>query len=393
MERPLPAKPELLRWAIRRAGMREQDLQGTFPKLAEWLSGDRAPTLRQLEQFASKTMTPLGYLFLQSPPDERLPIPDFRTVGDTPIARPSPNLIETIHAMQRRQAWMRDYLIEEGQEALEFVGSAKNTRNVISLAARIREMLGLNIDWAEQHGTWEQALRTLRASVERIGILVATSGVVGLNNHRPLDPDEFRGFVLCDEYAPLIFVNGADSKSAQMFTLAHELVHVWFGRGGLFNLIQTMPSNDESERYCNQTAAEFLVPGHKLRERWDEVKHTGTPFKTIAGWFKVSPVAAARRALDLGLIDKARFFDFYEQDQAEFQKRKAEEKAKEKKGGPNFYDVQDVRLGRRFAHAVIRAAREGRLLYREAYQLTDLKGETFTKYAHRLQQRMIDERQ
>ena len=55
--------------------------------------------------------------------------------------------------------------------------------------------------------------------------------------------------------------------------------------------------------------------------------------------------------------------------------------------------MQDVRLGNRFAHAVIRAAREGRLLYREAYQLTDLKGNTFTKYADRLQQRVIDERQ
>ncbi len=385
--------PTLLHWAIKRSGLSVDELRSDekFKMLNEWLSGERRPTLRQLEQFANKTMTPLGHLFLDAPPEEPLPIPDFRTRGDVPIERPSPNLIETIHTMQRRQSWMREYLIDEGLPPMEFVGSGHKLRNTTSLAARIRERLGLNVDWAEQHGSWEDALRTLRESAERIGVLVATASVVGLNNHRSLDPEEFRGFVLCDEYAPLIFVNGADSKSAQMFTMAHELVHVWVGRGGLFNLIQTMPHDDEMEKFCNQTAAEFLLPEHKLRERWHDVKQHVNPFKPIAGWFKVSPVAAARRAMDLGLITRKRFFDFYARDQAEFHKRRSERKSR--KGGPDFYVVQDVRLGKRFAYAVVRAAREGRLLYREAYQLTDLKGETFAKYARRLQQRMIDERQ
>jgi Zn-dependent peptidase ImmA (M78 family) len=176
-----------------------------------------------------------------------------------------------------------------------------------------------------------------------------------------------------------------------MFTLAHELVHIWVGRGGLFNLINMMPHDDATERFCNQAAAEFLVPQHKLLERWDEAYSSGRPFHTIARWFKVSPVVAARRALDMGLINKSEFFEFYEKDQADWRARKAEQKRKQK-GGPSFYDVQDVRLGKNFAYAVVRAAREGRLLYREAYQLTDLKGETFTQYASLLMQRMKDER-
>jgi Zn-dependent peptidase ImmA (M78 family) len=392
MTKSVSVKPDLIRWAVKRSGLTTDELAKSFPKLDEWQSGERVPTFKQLESFAHKTMTPLGYFYLQAPPEEKLPIPDFRTVGDSPIARPSPNLIETIQAMQRRQAWMRDYLIEQGQEELEFVGSAKQIRNVVSLAARIRETLGLNVDWAEVHSSWEEALRTLRNSAERLGILVATSSVVGLNNHRPLDPQEFRGFVLCDAHAPLIFVNGADSKSAQMFTMAHELTHIWLGRDGLFNLIRMMPHSDETERVCNQIAAEFLIPGHKLTERWEEAAATDRPFQTIARWFKVSPLVAARRALDLKLINRTQFFLFYEQDQEDWRRRKAEEK-KKSKGGPNFYDVQDVRLGRRFAYAVVRAAREGRLLYRNAFELTDLKGDTFDTYATRLLQRMKDERQ
>jgi Zn-dependent peptidase ImmA (M78 family) len=392
MAEAVSVKPELIRWAIDRSRLPLDELTTAFPKLDQWLGGKHQPTYRQLEQFAHRTMTPLGYLFLDDPPDEKLAIPDFRTVGDTPIDRPSPNLLETIQVMKRRQAWMRDYLLEQGQEPLDFVASSKQTRNVVSLAARMREKLGLNTDWAAVHATWEDALRTFRNSAERTGVLVATSAVVGLNNHRPIDPQEFRGFVLCDEYAPLVFVNGADSKSARMFTLAHELAHLWLGQDGLFNLINMMPHHDETERFCNQVAAEFLIPGHKLSERWQEANATAQPFQTVARWFKVSPVVAARRALDLKLITRTDFFAFYEKDQEDWERRKVLQKTKEKRGGPNFYDAQDVRLGRRFAYAVVCAAREGRLLYGDAYQLIDLKGETFDRYASLLTQRMKDER-
>jgi Zn-dependent peptidase ImmA (M78 family) len=384
-------KPTLIRWAIDRSGLPADDLRKKFPKLDEWKTGKRQPTFRQLEQFAKTTMTPLGYLFLDEPPEEKLPIPDFRTVGDTPIDRPSPNLIDTIHTIQRRQAWMRDLLIEEGHEQLGFVGSGKSVRNFKSLAQRTRQALGFDADWAEALPTWEDALRTLRNAIERIGILVFTNSVVGLNNHRSLDPEEFRGFVLCDAYAPVIFVNSADSKSAQMFTLAHELTHVWLGTDGLFNLIKTMPVDVEIERFCNRVAAEFLIPGYKLTERWDEARATRRPFATVARWFKVSPIVAARRALDLGLINQPEFFRFYEREKEDWQRKKAAQRKKSR--GGDFYRTQDVRLGRRFASAVVRAAREGRILYRDAYGLTDLRGETFNRYADIVLKRMKDERQ
>jgi Zn-dependent peptidase ImmA (M78 family) len=384
-------KPELIRWAIERSGLPAEDLLKKFRNLDEWKTGEREPTFRQLENFAKTTMTPFGFFFLDEPPEERLPIPDFRTVGDTPIDRASPNLIETIHTMQRRQAWMRDMLIEEGHERLDFVGSGTRIPDFKSLAQRIRQHLNLDADWAGQLPTWEDALRALRNAIERIGILVFSNSVVGLNNHRSLDPEEFRGFVLCDSYAPVVFVNSGDSKSAQMFTLAHELAHVWLGTDALFNLVHMMPSNDETERFCNRVAAEFLIPGYKLSEHWDEAKATSQPFHTVARRFKVSPVVAARRALDLGLITKPEFFLFYEKDREDWQRLKAEHR--KKKTGGDFYRTQDVRLGRRFASTVVRATREGRILYRDAYRLTDLKGETFNRYADLVLRRMKDERQ
>ncbi len=384
-------KPELIRWAIDRSGLPADRLLQKFPNLDEWRAGEQQPTFRQLENFAKTTMTPFGFFFLDEPPEERLPIPDFRTAGDTPIDRPSPNLTETIHTMQRRQAWMRDLMMEEGHEPLDFVGSGKHVSNFKSLAQRIRHELDLDVDWAEPLASWEDALRTLRKAIERMGILVFTNSVVGLNNHRGLDPEEFRGFVLSDPYAPVVFVNSADTKSAQMFTLAHELAHVCLGTGGLFNLVKMMPSDDETERFCNRVAAELLIPGYKLTGRWGDAKATTQPFRTIARWFKVSPIVAARRALDLGLISKPTFFQFYERDREDWRQRKA--KQREKRTGGDFYRTQDVRLGRRFASAVIRAAREGRVLYRDAYLLTDLRGETFNRYSAIVLQRIHDERQ
>lgn len=354
-----------------------------FP-IGKWEKGQKQPTLRQLEAFAKRTMTPLGYLFLSAPPEEKLPIPDFRTMGDTPIRRPSPNLIETVQTMQRRQTWMRDNLIEQGQAELPFIGALKRRGDIKTGAERIRKTLGLSEDWAAEHETWGRALFTLCNAAENAGILVTTSGIVGLSTRRTLDPQEFRGFVLCDSYAPLIFVNGADAKSAQMFTMAHELAHLWVGYGGLFNLMHMQPHDDEGEKYCNQVAAEFLIPAGKLAARWPEAINTDDPYQAIARWFKVSPLVAARRALDLKLINKSAFFVFYNRYLEELHRQKAQAK----KTGGNFYTTLNVRLGRRFAYAVVCAAHEGRLLYREAYELTGLSGKTFDKYATRLMERI-----
>jgi Zn-dependent peptidase ImmA (M78 family) len=340
-----------------------------------------------LERFAKKTMTPLGYLYLDSPPDEELAITDFRTFRNQGVRRPSPDLIDTIHTMQLRQSWMRELLIEEGNEPLSFVGSGMRSQDFRELAKTIRVSLDLEPDWAESLPSWEGALESLRSAIERVGVLVFSNSVVGLNNHRTLDPEEFRGFVLCDSYAPVIFLNTADTKSAQMFTLAHELVHVWLGSDGLFNLPNMLPGDDAKEQFCNQVAAEFLIPGETLRRRWDEAIATESPLHTIARWHKVSPIVAARRALDLQLISQSEFFSLYEEERARWQKRKLE--LKKKKGG-DFYSTQRIRLGQRFSFSVVRAVREGRMLYRDAFRLTGLKGETFNRYADAILQRIRD---
>ncbi|MDA8349361.1 MAG: ImmA/IrrE family metallo-endopeptidase [Pseudomonadota bacterium] len=378
-EQSLNVNPELIRWAIERSGRSVDALARYLPRIEEWESGEAQPTLRQLETLAKKTWTPIGYFFLPAPPEERLPVPDFRTARDEPIRRPSPNLIDTLHTMQRRQSWMRDYLIEMDHERLSFIGSAKPGDKVESVAKNIRRTLGMSDGWAGRIATWTLALGALREAAEAAGIFVVINGVVGNDTHRKLDPAEFRGFVLADEYAPIVFINGADARSAQMFTLAHELAHFWIGEGGIFDLPDLQADGDRREVFCNRVAAEFLVPEVELNAFWREARHQPEPFQAIARKFKVSPIVAARRALDLDLIARDQFFDFYRAYQADERRQAARSK-----GGGDFYNNQNVRVGKRFVRAVALAAKEGRLLYREAYSLTGLQGATFDKYAKAL---------
>jgi Zn-dependent peptidase ImmA (M78 family) len=334
--------------------------------------------MNQLEAFAKRTGSPLGFFFLPAPPEESIPIPDFRTMSSGSRHRTSPDLIETIFAMQRRQGWMRDFLLDQGMEPLEFIGSARFQDSPASIAEAIRAALDLKSGWAGRRGTWSEALHDLKDMVEGLGVLVMVNGVVGNNTYRKLDPAEFRGFVLCDPFAPLIFVNGSDAKGAQMFTMAHELAHLWLGKDALFNLDKMQPADNDVEKLCDQVAAEFLVPASELCSWWAEALLEEAPYQFLARHFKVSPLVVARRALDLGLLTKPDFLAFY------LAYLEEEHRHKPKDGGGDFFATQGGRIGKRFADAVFRAVAEGRLLYRDAYQLTGLHGATFDTYSKRL---------
>ena len=364
--------PAILEWVERRY----PSVRSRFPQFDSWMRGERQPTLRQLEELAKKMAIPLGYFFFTDPPKEELPIPFFRTQKGRGPSEPSPEFMEMLYILRRRQAWMREYLEGRGYAPLPFVGKFADTKDPIEVTQDIRQVLRLEEDWAAHLRTWKEAFQTLRKSVEKAGIVVVSSGVVENNPNRALDPTEFRGFVLIDPYAPFIFINAADAKAAQIFTLAHELAHIWLGKSAAFDLEYLQPAEDEIEKACNQIAAEFLVPSEALRKHWRETPSEKTSFQDLAQRFKVSELVIARRALDLGLITKKDFFEFYEE-------YRQKNKQKRVSGGGNFYATQVQRLGKYFARSIIQAVQEGSLLYHEAYRLTGLYGRTFARFVER----------
>jgi Zn-dependent peptidase ImmA (M78 family) len=370
--------PRLLVWARERSRLGVDELATKFPKLAEWESGDRAPTLKQLEDFARTTHTPVGFLFLPEPPEEQVPIPDYRTMSDAGVSRPSPDLLDTIFQCQQRQEWYRDFAQVTREDPVAFVGSLTTSVPVVEAAEQVR--MTLRFDPGERGHTWSDALRTLVDHAEELGVLVMVSGVVGANTHRKLDPEEFRGFSLVDPLAPLVFVNGADTKAAQIFTLTHELVHLFLGETALDDANLGSAPTNPVERWCNQVAAEVLVPLGPLRDALspDVVIDQLEP---LARRFKVSTLVVLRRIHDAGQLSWDEYQTAYQDELA-----RVLEILRERSGtGGNFFNTQPARVSKRFARAVIVSTLEGQTLHRDAFQMLGLKKlSTFEELVSRL---------
>mgnify|MGYP006431118569 CR=1 FL=1 len=361
---------DVIIWAITRAGYKLENFYVENPDVLDWITGNKNPTIKQLEKFTHKVHVPFGYLFMNEPPKEEIPIPFFRTEYGFKN-KISLNVYHTIQITKDRQNWLTDYLKESDYPDLDFVGKYNNNSNYKEIANDIRNTLKLSVNWASKHDTWEQALDYLTLQIEEIGIIINFNGVVGNNTKRKILVEECRGFVLVNSKAPFLFINSADAKSAQMFTLMHELAHIWLGESAGFDNKQMLPADDPTELLCDKVAAEFLVPEIHFRNKW----HNTKDIKRLSRIFKVSPIVIARRALDLNLISKSSFFEFYNNHISEFLYKKNNQSP-----GGNFYATAKKRISLRFANYVNNAVKENNLLYRDAYKLTSLKGNTYEKF-------------
>ena len=371
-------KPELLRWACTRAGVAPDELTHRFPQLPAWVSGEVMPTMRQVEDFANATHASVGFFFLPQPPVEQIPIPDYRTIGGGPMRHPSPNLLDTIYICQQRQEWYRDFARSAGDAPLPFIGTADLTSPVETTADRIRTALGFNLDERRMLPTWTEALRRFVVQADEAGVLVMVSGVVGGNAHRKLDPDEFRGFALSDGYAPLVFINGSDTKSAQMFTLAHEIAHLWLGESALSDVVPTAIPANRIESWCNRVAAEVLVPIDVLRREYRADADLREETKRLAKRFKVSTLVILRRIFDAGGLTQDDFWQAYRAEQAFL-------RAIQKGTGGDFYRMQLTRVGKRFASALVISTLEGRTSFIESFRMLGVKKmETFRELSQSL---------
>ncbi len=362
---------EVIEWAIIRSGNNLDDFYAQNPNVVSWVKGEKYPTVKQLENFTHKVHVPFGYMFLPSPPDESISLPFFRTAKKTSTYKVSLNVYHTIQIIQDRQNWLTEYLEELDFPNLDFVGKYSVKDDYRKIVNDIRSILQIDLNWASKHNNWEQALDYLTNKIEEGGIIVTYNGIVGSNTRRVIDVNECRGFVLVNNKAPFLFINSTDAKAAQMFTLIHELAHIWLGESAGFDNQNLLPANDPIEILCDKVAAEFLVPEIYFLQKWESTRD----FKYLSRIFKVSPIVIGRRALDLNLINLKDFLAFYNQYMSEFRQRKDSQST-----GGNFYATTKKRVSLRFIAFVNNALKENKLLYRDAYKLTNMKGDTYNKF-------------
>ncbi len=373
--------PDLLVWARKRSGRQVSDFAKRFPKLAQWESGDLAPTMRQLEGYAKATHTPIGFFFLDEPPVEKVPLPDFRTFGDEEVLTPTPDLLDTVYACELRQDWYRDFALERGHDEVKLVGSFGASDDPEDAAASLRDLLGFGLARRDQFRTWSDALDGLRDHAEAAGVLIMVNGVVGSDTHRRLNPKEFRGFALADSLAPVVFINGADTKAAQIFTLAHELAHLALGGSALSRPdLADLNMGSGVEAWCNRVAAELLVPRTSITREYTEGLDLTAELDRLAKLYKVSTLVVLRRIFDAGLMPWSAYRGAYQDELA-----RVLELAASRGTGGNFYNTEPIRVSRTFARALVTDTNEGRTLHRDAFRLLGFKKfSTFEELSQRL---------
>ena len=375
--------PEVLRWARIRSRLDIEIVAKKVPvkseKILEWETGEAKPTFLQAQQIAKILHIPFGYLYLKQPPIELQPVPDLRTINDYYLRNYSVDLHDVISDVIRKQDWYRDYLKENDSPQIPFIGKYNSHSPVDEIACDITETLKLTLDDRMISRNWEEYFKLLVNRVESTGVLVMRSGIVGTNTHRILDVNEFRGFTICDLLAPVIFINGADAKAAQIFTLVHELVHLWLGASGVTNnsvIAEVSSIQNNVEKKCNEVAAEILVPKEHILTRWNNNFNVSENAENLCRFFKVSSIVVARRAWDLALINIDEFYEYYMLQVEKWQRQKDNQEP-----GGSFYNNLPIANSQRFTFTVLQCVYSQEILLRYGAQLLGIKPGTLDHFA------------
>lgn len=335
--------------------------------LDAWVKEDTRPSLRQAQKLAKRLRIPLGYLYLDSPPEENLPLPDLRTKSNEPPIKPSPNFLDVLYDALRKQEWYHTYLESESADPVPFIGKYRLGDNRDVVAADITRYLSIDNNLRRTCNSWQEFLAELVDRAEKARVIVLRTGIVGSNTYRTLDADEFRGFAISDKLAPLILINGNDYKVAQIFTLAHELAHLWINQSGVSNPEYMVRSNQQRnviDQYCDSVAAEVLVPSDDFEIRWNDFSSLDDNLSDLSRHYRVSPFVVLRRSYEFGKVPDDTFRQKYHQ--------LLTESRKPKKRGGNFYNLFLSRNGRVLPKSILSAINEGRILPTEAASLLNL---------------------
>jgi len=382
--------PNVLKWARESAKMTEliaaAKVSVTVEKLKEWEDGINQPTIRQAQSLAKAYKRPFALFFLPDIPRDFQPLQDFRKSGSKSLTTSS---IFIIREIQQKQAWLSEVYSDNQEEKLQFVGRYTINDNPQDVANNILETLKINPLFYKS----DNPIKEWIDAAETNGIFISRTSFI--HSRLKLDSDELQGFAIADPYAPFVFVNSEDWNAPQLFTLVHELAHIWIAETGISNDVEYEISNNDKfhpvELFCNEVAANALLPkGIVLNFDAESFRSSKDVFR-ISKQLGVSSFALLFRALKLNIISISSYHQLKKEadiDFAEFLKKEAEKKAKqkvkEKTGGPNYFLLQLNRNSRLFTQTVLDAFRGGFIEPTLASNLLNVQVNKFKKLESQL---------
>ena len=367
-------KRDVLLWAIKESQKSINDIELKFSKINEWINGDSAPTMKQIESLANFLKIPFGYMFLATPPKTNVMKVEFRSI-DNKLPEVSKNLKDTLLEMDRNQSWMSELRQELGWDKLDIIKNfdikVNDKATNVEVAKLAKKLLGLEEEWYLNHSTNEKAYNYLREKLEDAGILVMQNGVVGFDTHRKLELNEFRAFMLYDDYAPLIFVNGTDSTAGKIFSLMHEFVHILYQQDDIISDSSRVEIK-ANERKINQIASEVLIPQEVIKAKWIELenKEELARIDTISKMLKVSSYAVAVKLSEMRMIA----------DNIVAVIASRSQNIRRSTSGGDFYKNYYAKMSSNFLKSVVSQTESGNLSYTYAFKLLGgIKGNVYNQ--------------
>lgn len=378
--------PSVLQWARETAGLTVDQaasrLRRPVADVVAWETGRSRPSIPQARNASQLYRRPLAVFYLPEPPKDFDTLRDYRSLPMDEVRSYGPRLIRLMRTVLEHHQWIKELLTDEGATPLSFVGSASVHDSPREVAHGMLSVLDIDSEDQCSCRTRSDALLLWLRKAERAGIFVSREGGVDLR--------ECRGFVISDQMAPFIYINSEDARAAQMFTLVHELAHVWINESGVSNLLHSgihrSTEASATEAFCNKVAAEALLVRDRFETEWLRVTNLELVEERIdklSRVFKVSEEVIARRLLDDGELSTAKYQelrDFYQQRWRDL-KRAERARLKAQDGGPSFYVTRVARNGYSFTHTVISAFRDGSVSGREASSLLGVKVNHLQKLA------------
>ena len=344
-----------------------------FEILVAWQKGEKTPTYNKVLEISRATGIPLGYFFLNKPPQEDVSLVNYRTVKSIDLKQPSRALKTTILDMELVQDWLSNQLIKDCYDKNDYVKSLNKNTDIITLSQTVRKKLNIDIEWFKSSRNAEDSFKFLRQAISDSGVVVMANGIVRNNTSKNLSIDEFRAFALIDDYAPLIFINTNDSVNGKLFSLLHEYVHIGLGKNSLYNDRCSCHNEiSKTEQICNAVAAEILVPQEIFNNQWSLLNTDGDIEKNInkiARYFKCGVVVVARKALENHYISKEQYSLIANNAVQNYKKRKT--------NGGDFYRSLNSKIDTNFLNYLVSSVEKGNTLYTEAFRLTNTNSKTF----------------
>jgi Zn-dependent peptidase ImmA (M78 family)/transcriptional regulator with XRE-family HTH domain len=378
--------PALLAWARQESGYAvdrvARRLHVKEERVAAWETGQRQPTLRQVENLARFFHRPLSVFYMPRPPQLPPLAAEYRRLPDVEPGRESPELRLALRQMLTRRENALNLMGELGERIPEFDLRAHLSEAPAEVGRRLRLATGVSVSaqfaWANEWQAW----RAWRSAVEQMGILVFQFTKVALS--------EARGLALLRTPMPVAAINGKEIPEAKAFTLFHEVVHLMLAAGD-----EEAPSSRERrrgddwlvvERFAEMAASHALVPEELLREvigqaGVNQAEWSIEEVRRVARRFRLTPLATATRLRESGLMTWPQYNQWRDQWQdyvATLPPRRG--------GFATPVEKTVNRAGRPFAQLVLEALSANRITSVDASRYLDLKFEHFDKLRAHLSQ-------